>query len=322
MKGEAEGANVIGECVDDQREPGAPSSNARPTTAASHEAGGLESRLAGVEEQLRRSKRNSGWRSSWVGSARSNGTSDRRNHHAPRPPGGAGLYEPESRSVPPHFQELFHPARSRADRAGHGLREQTGPISTPRAGSSGRTARPGSSCCGVTWSMTAMAAGARRGDHPGCDRAGTDQAAEGSVAQRRQTFLLSLNDRLRDLDDPNTIMEATVKSLGQFLEVDFVGYGEVDEELGINVISREWSRWVVSNEGRQFPLKDFLPNMVEELKSGRPLAVDDVETDPRMSEPAAQGDLQDDQRQKRARRAAAQKPTLGRAALSQHRQPA
>ena len=110
---------------------------------------------------------------------------------------------------------------------------------------------------------------------------------EGTMAQRRQTFLLNLNDRLRDLDDPNTIMEATVKGLGQFLEADFAGYGEVDEELGINVISREWSRWVVSNEGRQFPLKDFLPNMVEELKSGRPLAIDDVDTDPRMSDPAA-----------------------------------
>jgi PAS domain S-box-containing protein len=83
-------------------------------------------------------------------------------------------------------------------------------------------------------------------------------------------------------------MEMTVKSLGQFLEVDFVGYGEVDEELGVNVIAREWSRWVVSNEGRQFRLNDFLPDMVAQLKEGRTLAVDDVETDPRVSAPEIQ----------------------------------
>jgi len=110
---------------------------------------------------------------------------------------------------------------------------------------------------------------------------------EGTLAQRRQTFLLNLNDQVRDLDDPNTIMEATVKGLGQFLEADFAGYGEVDEELGVNVISREWSRWVVSNEGRQFRLNDFLPNMITELKKGQALSVDDVETDPRMSDPAS-----------------------------------
>ncbi|WP_210485594.1 PAS domain-containing protein [Microvirga antarctica] len=111
---------------------------------------------------------------------------------------------------------------------------------------------------------------------------------EGTVAQRRQTFLLNLNDRLRDLEDPNAIMEATVQSLGQFLEVDFAGYGEVDEELGVNVMAREWSRWVVSTEGRQFRLNEFLPDMVVQLKAGKTLCVDDVDTDPRVRDPAIQ----------------------------------
>ncbi|MBM6581336.1 PAS domain-containing protein [Microvirga sp. BT689] len=107
-------------------------------------------------------------------------------------------------------------------------------------------------------------------------------------AQRRQEFLLGLNDQLRSLDDPDAIMEATAQSLGQFLKVDCAGYGEVDETRGIILVEREWSRGVISNEGRAYRLYDFLPTMMAELRQGRPIFVEDIRKDPRADNPNVQ----------------------------------
>jgi PAS domain S-box-containing protein len=108
------------------------------------------------------------------------------------------------------------------------------------------------------------------------------------TAQRRQEFLLTLNDQLRSLEDPDAIMEATAKSLGRFLKVDCAGYGEVDEERGIILVEREWSKGAIGNEGRAYRLYDFLPTMMAELKQGRPIFVEDIRTDPRADNPEVQ----------------------------------
>jgi len=101
------------------------------------------------------------------------------------------------------------------------------------------------------------------------------------LAQRRQEFLLDLNDQLRSLDDPDAIMEATAKSLGHYLKVDCAGYGEVDEDRGVILVEREWSKGAISNEGRAYRLYDFLPTMMAELKQGHPIYVEDIRNDPR-----------------------------------------
>ena len=107
-------------------------------------------------------------------------------------------------------------------------------------------------------------------------------------AQHRQEFLLELNDQLRSLDDPDAIMETTAQRLGHFLKVDCAGYGEVDESRGIILVEREWSRGVISNEGRAYRLYDFLPTMMAELKQGRPIFVADIKNDPRADNSAVQ----------------------------------
>ncbi|QRM28190.1 PAS domain-containing protein [Microvirga sp. VF16] len=107
-------------------------------------------------------------------------------------------------------------------------------------------------------------------------------------AQRRQEFLLNLNDHLRSLDDPDAIMETTAEHLGRFLKVDCAGYGEVDEERGIILVEREWSKGVIGNEGRAYRLYDFLPTMMAELKQGHPIFVEDIRSDPRADNPAVQ----------------------------------
>lgn len=110
-----------------------------------------------------------------------------------------------------------------------------------------------------------------------------------NLAQRRQEFLLGLNDRLRDTDEPSEVMEATARDLAQFLKVDCVGYGEVDEERGMILVEREWSRGAISNEGRHYRLEDFVPDMLAELRQGHVLAIEDVQNEPRWSSSAIRG---------------------------------
>jgi PAS domain S-box-containing protein len=107
-------------------------------------------------------------------------------------------------------------------------------------------------------------------------------------AQRRQDYLLKLNEQLRDAKDPFAIMEATAQSIGQLLKVDCVGYGEVDDGRGIVLVEREWSKGAISNEGRAYHLREFLHGMIDDSKEGKVLAIADTAADLRTRDAALQ----------------------------------
>lgn len=98
--------------------------------------------------------------------------------------------------------------------------------------------------------------------------------------ERRQTFLLALVDRLRDLSDPDAIMALVESSLGELLEADRVGYGEVDLDAGVVAMSRDWTAGVASARGR-FSLDELGGGLIDDLASGQTVRVDDVHADPR-----------------------------------------
>ncbi|WP_395942619.1 PAS domain S-box protein [Brevundimonas sp.] len=98
--------------------------------------------------------------------------------------------------------------------------------------------------------------------------------------ERRQAFLLDLSDRLRDLTDPDQIMAEVEASVGDLLEADRVGYGEVDQEAGVVSMSRDWTAGVVSAQG-QFSLHAFGEALITDLAEGRTIRIDDVREDPR-----------------------------------------
>jgi len=110
------------------------------------------------------------------------------------------------------------------------------------------------------------------------DRLGRDE--------RRQAFLLSLTDRLRDLDDPGEIMAAVEAALGETLEVQRVGYGEIDEEQGVVFFGRDWTADVASAEGR-WALDSFGEGLMRELAGGSVVRISDVREDPRTRDAAA-----------------------------------
>ena len=101
--------------------------------------------------------------------------------------------------------------------------------------------------------------------------------------ERRQSFLLGLTDRLRDLTTPDDIMEEVERSLGAELGADRVGYGEVDQARGLVSMSRDWTAGVVSAQG-QFSLSDLGADLIADLAEGRFIQIADVQADSRTRE--------------------------------------
>ncbi|MDQ8028305.1 MAG: PAS domain S-box protein [Brevundimonas sp.] len=113
------------------------------------------------------------------------------------------------------------------------------------------------------------------------DSTDTRTAIDALEAQeRRQSFLLGLTDRLRDLTTPDDIMVEVERSLGAEFGADRVGYGEVDQARGLVSMSRDWTAGVVSAQG-QFALADLGADLIKDLAEGRLIRIADVRRDDR-----------------------------------------
>lgn len=98
----------------------------------------------------------------------------------------------------------------------------------------------------------------------------------------RQAFQLELSDLLQPLKEPEAIIAAASALLGRHLGVARVVYAEVDEEKGTFDVVRDWtSQGIPSVAGRISRLDDFGPGMIDALRSGQVVAIDDVARDER-----------------------------------------
>ncbi|MGV3579142.1 PAS domain S-box protein [Brevundimonas sp.] len=98
--------------------------------------------------------------------------------------------------------------------------------------------------------------------------------------ERRQRFLLELSDGVRDLSDPDDVIDHAQSVLGRVLNVNRVGYGELDARAGVYHLRRDWTEGVPSVAGR-FQASDFGDTDQRELLAGRTVVVNDVAADPR-----------------------------------------
>lgn len=98
--------------------------------------------------------------------------------------------------------------------------------------------------------------------------------------ERRQSFLLDLSDRVRDLTTPEEVMAEVEQALGSELRADRVGYGEVDQDRGLVSMRRDWTHGVGSAEG-EFRLADLGADLIADLAEGRLIRIADVQHDPR-----------------------------------------
>ena len=112
-------------------------------------------------------------------------------------------------------------------------------------------------------------------------------AAEQALAdlERRQSFLLALNDGIRESEDPPAAMAATSAMLARHLRVGRVGYAEI-----------EGTRATVAGDFAEPPLTSLVgvrsldalaPGLGPDLGAGRTVAVGDVVSDPRSAGPVA-----------------------------------
>jgi GAF domain-containing protein len=105
--------------------------------------------------------------------------------------------------------------------------------------------------------------------------------AELRANEERLAFLLRLNDALRPLSDPNAVLEAAAKLLGDHLEVTRVGYVELDGR--VIVARHEYTRGVppLSTQGMS---GGFGAALRDAYASGETVVVNDVASDPRFTD--------------------------------------
>lgn len=95
---------------------------------------------------------------------------------------------------------------------------------------------------------------------------------------RRQSFQLLIAEQLRILAEPSEITETASRLLGQHFQVGRVGYGEVDADGKTVSMRRDWTNGVMSSlSGESRPLDSFGPAIIDELRCGRTLQLDDIE---------------------------------------------
>ncbi len=111
-----------------------------------------------------------------------------------------------------------------------------------------------------------------------------DKIGRLEAAKARQTMLLRLGERLRSLaDQPGAMMEAASEELAMFLSVPRAGYVSFDEHSDKAMVVNTYS-----DLARVPPLPrvveqpdDYGKAVMDALRSGRVVVVDDMDTDPR-----------------------------------------
>ena len=107
------------------------------------------------------------------------------------------------------------------------------------------------------------------------------------MLENRQSFHLALEETLRDIADPVAVMAAASEALGRALGIARVGYGEIDDEEEHVTVERDWTDGRIASVAGKYRMNDFGPPIIEELKAGRVLCVDDVDRDHRVGSMAA-----------------------------------
>ena len=102
------------------------------------------------------------------------------------------------------------------------------------------------------------------------------------LAERRQAFLLHLEERLRGVADPHELTLAAAEALGRHVGAARAGYGEIDAAGETVAVGRDWSDGTVASLAGEARLLDaFGPALIAELRAGRTLVVEDCLADPR-----------------------------------------
>ncbi|CDS48344.1 hypothetical protein [Polaromonas sp. CG9_12] len=99
-------------------------------------------------------------------------------------------------------------------------------------------------------------------------------------AQARQAFWFELAGALREAHTPKQLKALAAETLGRYLEVSCVGYGEVDAAGEWMQIHHDWTAEGSPSVAGTHRLDKFGPLMFAQLRAGRTVVVTDSATDP------------------------------------------
>jgi PAS domain S-box-containing protein len=98
--------------------------------------------------------------------------------------------------------------------------------------------------------------------------------------ERRQALLIELNDALRNLTEPDEILETAARIVGEGLGAARVGYGRVDPADGSLIIEKDWTAPGVPSLAGLKSLSGY-GSLVDALRDGEAVQVSDVRMDAR-----------------------------------------
>ncbi len=113
------------------------------------------------------------------------------------------------------------------------------------------------------------------------------ETTQSILADRRNTFRLGLEEKLRGVESPVEITRVAAESLGRVLGVARVGYGEIDDAGEHVIVAFDWTDGTVDSVAGRHRLDDFGPSIIGELKAGGIMSADDVANDARVGARAA-----------------------------------
>lgn len=96
-------------------------------------------------------------------------------------------------------------------------------------------------------------------------------------SDRRDAFLVRLDDAVRTLADPDQIAQCTMRLLCEELAADRASYFEVDAAAATATVIRDHAPGIVSLSGRTFAIDDFGPAFGDAMRGGRPLVLDSAD---------------------------------------------
>ena len=106
------------------------------------------------------------------------------------------------------------------------------------------------------------------------------QPPQPGAASLREALLVTLQDSIRDLDDPNDISFTAAELLGRAFDVSRAGYGTIHKASETIVIERDWNAPGIQSIAGTLHFRDY-GSYIEQLKAGVTVAVTDARDDPR-----------------------------------------
>ena len=92
---------------------------------------------------------------------------------------------------------------------------------------------------------------------------------------RRREFLMQLSDEIGALDEAIPIMETAAVATGEHLGVGSASFADVDPDGSHAIVHAEYRNGRIVSTGKYF-LEDFGPQLIERLRHGESIAVEDI----------------------------------------------